>query len=183
MKKKNKLGENIKFLEELSKNLQSTIKELKLLLEKVNQNKEELKLKIQNIFTKIRNILNNREDELLLEVDNQFNKLYYNEEIIKKSENLPNKIKISLEKGKILNKEWNNDNKLKSLINDCINIENNIKDINNINEIIKNINLNKNNKIKFIPEEENNYNDLLESIKIFGKICIINLILENVQMI
>jgi len=169
--KQNKLEENIKFLEELSKNLQSTIKELKILFEKVNQNKEELKLKIQNIFTKIRNILNNREDELLLEVDNQYNKLYFNEDIIKLSENLPNKIKISLEKGKIINKEWNNNNKLNSLINDCINIENNIKDINNINEIIKNINLNKNKKIKFIPEEENNYNYLLESIKIFGKIC------------
>ena len=63
--KKNKLGENIKFLEELSKNLQNTIKELKILLENVNKSKEDLKLKIKNIFTKIRNILNNREDELL----------------------------------------------------------------------------------------------------------------------
>ena len=168
--KKNKLGENINFLEELSKNLQSTIKELKILLENVNKNKEELKLKIQNVFTKIRNILNNREDELLLEVDKQFNKLYYNEDIIKLSENLPNKIKISLEKGKIINKEWNNNNQLNSLINDCINIENNIKEINNINGTIKNMNLNKNIKIKFIPEEENYYNDLLESIKKFGKI-------------
>ena len=169
--KKNKLGENIKFLEELSKNLQSSINELKILLEDINKNKEELKLKIQNIFTKIRNILNNREDELLLEVDTQFKKLYCNEDIIKQSENLPNKIKISLEKGKIINKEWNNNNQLNSLINDCINIENNIKDINNINENIKNINLNKNIKIRFIPEEENNYNDLFESINSFGKIC------------
>ena len=53
----------------------------------MNQNKEELKLKIQNIFTKLRNILNNREDELLLEVDKKFNKIYYKEEIIKQSEN------------------------------------------------------------------------------------------------
>jgi len=135
--KKNKLGENIKFLEELSKNLQITIKELKKVLEEVNKNKEELKLKIQDIFTQIRNILNNREDELLLEVDKKFNQIYYKEEIIKQSEYLPNKIKIILEKGKIINKEWNNDNKLNPLINDCINIENNIKDINNINEIIK----------------------------------------------
>jgi len=172
--KKNKLGENIKFLEELSKNLQYTIKELKILHENLNKNKEQLKLKVQNIFTKIRNILNNREDELLLEVDKMFNKLYYNEEIIKKSENLMNKIKIFLEKGKKINKEWNNDNKLNLLINDCINIENNIKDINNINEIIKNINLNKNKKIKFSPEEEYNYNNLLESIKKFGKICFNN---------
>ena len=141
------------------------------ILENVNKNKEELKLKIQNIFTKIRNILNNREDELLLEVDKQYNKLYCNEKIIKQSENLPNKIKISLEKGKIVNKEWNNYNQLNSLINDCINIENNIKVINNIYDIIKNINLNKNKNIKFIPEEENNYKDLLESIKRFGNVC------------
>ena len=168
--KKNKLEENIKFLEELSKNLEYTNKELKILFEKVNENKEELKLKIQNIFTKIRNSLNNREDELLLEVDKKFNKLYCNENIIKESENLPNKIKISLEKGKIINKEWNGNDKLNSLINDCINIENNIKDINRINQKVRNINLNKNNKIRFIPEEEYNYNYLLESIKIFGKI-------------
>ena len=68
----------------------------------MKKNKEELKLKIQNIFTKIRNILNNREEELLLEVDKKFNNLYYNEDIIKQSESLPNKIKIYLEKGKII---------------------------------------------------------------------------------
>ena len=96
-----------------------------------------LKLKIQDIFTQIRNILNNREDELLLEVDKKFNQIYYKQEIIKQSEYLSNKIKIILEKGKIINKEWINDNKLNPLINDCINIENNIKDINNFNEIIK----------------------------------------------
>ena len=62
------MGENIKCLEELSKNLQNSINELIILFENVNKSKEELKLKIQNIFTKIRNILNNREDELLLEV-------------------------------------------------------------------------------------------------------------------
>ena len=33
------------------------------------KNKEELKQNIKNIFTKIRNDLNSREDEILLEVD------------------------------------------------------------------------------------------------------------------
>ena len=60
----------------------------------MNKNKEELKLKIQDIFTQIRNILNNREDELLLEVDKKFNQIYYKEEIIKQSEYLPNKINL-----------------------------------------------------------------------------------------
>ena len=58
--KKNKLKENIKYLEDLSNTLQNSINELKILYEKINENKEELKLKIQKIFTKIRNILNDR---------------------------------------------------------------------------------------------------------------------------
>ena len=45
-------------------------------------------------------------------------KLYLNEEIIKESEKLPNKIKISLKKGKEIEKNWNI-YKFNSLINDC----------------------------------------------------------------
>ena len=37
--KKNKLNENIKYLEEISKNINSTIKELKTLFGKINENK------------------------------------------------------------------------------------------------------------------------------------------------
>ena len=54
--------------------------------------------------------------------------MYFNENLIKDSEKLPNKIRQSLEKGKALDNDWN-DNELNCLINDCINIENNIKDI------------------------------------------------------
>jgi len=53
--------------------------------------------------------------------------------LIKESEKLPNKIKKSLEKGKALDKDWK-DNELNCVINDCINIENNIKDINLTNQ-------------------------------------------------
>ena len=95
----------------------------------MNENKENLKLKIQNIFTKIRNTINNREDELLLEADKYFNNLLFNKDIIKDGEKLPNKIKESLERGKFIDKEWNN-NKLNILLNDCLNIENKIKEIN-----------------------------------------------------
>jgi len=83
-------------------------------------------MEIQKIFTNIRNNLNNREDELLIEVDKEFYKLFGDENIIKEGEKLPEKIKKSLEKGKILGNEWN-DNKLISIINDCINIENDIR--------------------------------------------------------
>jgi len=75
---------------------------------------------------------NNREVELLLEVDTKFENIFFKEGIIKKSEILPNKIKISLEKGKSIEKEYyaNDDNKLCLLINDCLCVENKIKEIN-----------------------------------------------------
>ena len=87
--------------------------------------------------------VNNREDELLLEVDKKFENIFFKEDIIKESEILPNKIKIFLEKGKSIEKEYytNDNNKLCLLINDFICIENKIKEINKINGIIQ-----KNNK-------------------------------------
>ena len=116
-----------------------------------------MKLKIQNIFTKIRNALNNREDQLLLEVDKEFNETFGNEDIIKECGKLPNRIKISLEKGKKIDKEWNN-NELNSNINDCIIIENNINDINIIKESVKKCNLNNDKKIILSPnDDEINY--------------------------
>ena len=84
----------------MSSKLEQSIKELKELFDNISENKENLKMKIQKIFTKIRNTLNDREDELLLEIDKKFNDLFFKEELIKESEKLPNKIKLALEKGK-----------------------------------------------------------------------------------
>ena len=150
----NQLKENIKSLEELSKTLEESINSLKNIFEKINENKEELKLKIQKIFTKIRNELNNREDELLLQVDKEYEKNFFKEELIKESEKLPNKITYFLKKGQLLDKEYNDNNKIKSLISDCINIENNIKDINNIKSKIKKSKDSINLKFNFYPKEE-----------------------------
>ena len=126
--KKNKLKENIKYLEDSSKNIIESVNKLKEMYEKINKSKEEIKLKISKIFTKIRNIVNEREDKLLLELDNKFDEIYFKEDIIKKGEKLPNQIKLYLDKGKILENEWDdNDNKLINRINDCLIIENNIK--------------------------------------------------------
>ena len=173
--KKNKLNDNLKCLEDLSKTLNNSVNKLKTIFEKINEDKEKIKLEIANIFTKIRNIINEREDEVLLEIDKQFEKFCLNEKIIKDSETLPNKVSISIEKGKNIEKEWNNENKLCSLINDCINIEKNIKDINIINNNIKNINnYNNNIKIKFLPNEEPQINEFLEKIKLFGDIYTFN---------
>jgi len=163
--KKNKLIQNINFLEKLSKTIQQSIIELKQLFEKINKRKEEVKLNIQKVFTNIRNEINNREDIILSEVDKEFDKLFFNDEIINKSEKLPIKIKKSLEKGKIDDNDWKDKNKLSCLINDCINIENNIKDINTINEKIKKCNLNSEMKIKFSSDEK-----FIDKIKTFGEI-------------
>ena len=60
---------------------------------------------------------------------NLYNSIYLDEDIIRKGEKLPKQIKLSIEKGKIIGEKWenNNDINLYSYINDCINIENNIK--------------------------------------------------------
>ena len=133
--KKNKLKENIKCLEELEVKFNESMKSLKKIFEEMEKDKDNLKLEIQNVFTKFRTILNEREDALLLEIDNIFNTKYFDEDLIKKGEKLPKQIQLSLEKGKLIDKDWDNDN-LNSYINDCINIENHIKNINIINENI-----------------------------------------------
>ena len=169
--KKSKLSGNIKSLENLSKILDESINKLKLIYDKINEDKEKIKLQIAKIFTKIRSVLNEREDELLKEVDKQYEKIYLDDKIIKASEKLPNKVKLSLEQGKNIEKEWNEEIKLSSLINDCINIEKDINDINIINDKIKNINNYENNiEIKFLPNEENQINDFLSKLKLFGEI-------------
>ena len=163
--KKNKLKENIKCLEDLSITFEESIDEIKKIFEKINEDKELLKMNIQKIFTKLRNEVNNREDELLKDVDNKYEELYFNENIIKESEKLPNKIKTSLDKGKLIEDNLNQ-KKLNSLINDCLNIEKNIEIINKINNNLKKYNsLNIN--INFGPEE-NEINQILETIKKLG---------------
>jgi hypothetical protein len=166
--KRKKLKENIKLLEELSIDLNKTINQLKNFMENINENKEKLKIKVQEVFTKIRNEINKREDELLVEIDKHFQKLFMDDNFLKQSEKLPKKINDSLEKGKIIEKEWNINN-LPSLINDCLNIENNIRDINILDENIKKIKENQNITMDFCLEDEEIKN-ILNIIKSFGDI-------------
>lgn len=77
-------------------------------MKKIEKDKEAIKLDIQKTFTKIRSILNDREDQLLSEVDQKYDELFFSEDIVKESEKLPKKIEISLEKGKSIANEWNN---------------------------------------------------------------------------
>ena len=168
MRKKNKLKENIKCLENLEKQLIESMESMKKIFGDIEKNKENLKLEVSNIFTKIRNIINEREDELLSEIDNQYNTKFINEDIIKKREKLPKQIKLSIEKGKSIDKEWDEKN-LYLYINNCINIENNIKMVNIINDKFNKSNLNNKIKFKFIPKE-NQLDSITNIIKSFGKI-------------
>ena len=103
-------------------------------------------------------------------MENIFNKTYFKEDIIKQSNKIPEKMKIYLEKGKLLEKEWDGDNnKLNSKINGCINIDNNIKNIIEINESIAKCNSQEIN-IKFMPEGEGQINKFIENIKEFGEV-------------
>ena len=168
--KKNKFKENIKYLEEISDKIENSINELKRIFQQINESKEEIKAKITNTFTKLRNAINEREDEIIVEVDNIFDKKFLKESIIKHSEKLPNKIKISLENWKLLDKEWDdNKRKLNSIINDCINIENNIKNIDEINKSIEKCNSQKIN-IKFIPDNDDGIKEVIGKIKKFGEL-------------
>ena len=116
-------------MEDLYSFFQQNINQLNEKIKDFEINKEKVKQSIQNLFTKIRSAINEREDQLLLDVDKKFEKFYSEQNMLKKNEKLPNKIKKYLEKGKLINDEWN-ENNLFQLINDCISIENN-------NEIIK----------------------------------------------
>ena len=166
--KKSKLNENIIYLEEFSQSIENSINKLKEILKTINESKDELKKKISEIFTKLRCTLNEREDALFKELDNLYEKKFIKEDIIKKGEKMPNQIKLYLDKGKELNEDWNDDNKLINNINNSINIENNIKSIIEINDAINKMNSQTIN-IHFLTEE-NEVKDLLENIKVFGKI-------------
>ena len=168
--KKNKLNQNIKTLEEMSNKIEDSIKKLKEIFQKISEDKEKLKMDITTIFTKIRNTINEREDELLLEIDNKYDDLFFTEKLVNQSEKLPDKIKKSIEKGRLINNEWNN-SKLNYIIQNCLDIEKNISNINEINKKIEKSNSTEI-KTKFFTENENELNEFLKTIKIFGKIII-----------
>ena len=98
--KMNNLKDNIKILEKLSLNIEKSIKAIKIYAEKQNENKENLKKRIQILFTKLRNSINEREDEIMIKIDEAFKNLYIKEEFLKESDKMPEKIKLFIKKGK-----------------------------------------------------------------------------------
>ena len=92
-------------------------------------------------------------------------------------------------KGKQLNNDWDNNDILNSKINDCIQIENSIKLIKEIDDNIKKYN-SQNSKITFITNKENDFNDIISKIEIFGaiideenKTCLLNSNLKMAKII
>jgi hypothetical protein len=157
-------------MESIANSLEDWIKKLKIIYDKINENKTQLKIRVQKLFTKLKNMLSNREDELLLEIDKQYEKYFLKEDLIKNTEQLPNKIKISLNEGKLIDNEWNDSNNLKSYINACINIENKIKDINIIKENMQKFNNIDKIYVEFRPESDDDNIPIFKAIKNFGEI-------------
>ena len=151
-------------MEELSYKLEPFINELISVYEKIIERKDKIKQEIQNIFTKIRAELNSREDKLYLEIDEKFNELFFKEDLIKASEKLTNFLKTTLEEGKKIKNEWKMKHKLNRLINDCIKVDNSIKNINSIYEKIKLFNSNKDRMIRFYPKNVEMEKGLLTEI-------------------
>ena len=168
------LEKNIKNLEKLSIELDPLIKDLKDIYETINEKKDKLKIEIQNIFTKIRNELNNREDKLYEKIDKKFNEIFFKEDIIKESEKLPNLIKISLEKRNLKNYEWDDKNKFSKIINECINLENMVIKINDIYDKINLFKSNKDLDIIFSPKNDEIEKGLINTIKKFGAIKVVD---------
>ena len=99
----------------------------------------------------------------MLEVDNIYDDIFIKEDIFKEIEKLPENIKLALESNYVAN-ENNNEENIISLVNNCINIENYIKDINIMNEKIKTLKNVDNLTIDYIYNNEM----ILEQINKFG---------------
>ena len=167
--KKAKFKENIKEFENLSNSVtQSIINQLKKTYDEINNKKEEMKIVIQKLFTKLRNELNIREENLLKKIDEKFDNSFIKEENIRQYEKLPKQIQKLLDEINLVNKEWKVEN-LNYYLNCCSNIETNINKIKDENESLQKWNNAKIYKIDYSPKEEQ-INEILEKIKSLGDI-------------
>ena len=146
------------------------MEELKKNFEKITR--ESLKKTIQETFVQIKKAIEEREKEFLSKVDtivdDKYDDLFSNEK--KKYEPTYNEIEKLLEKSKEIDEDWNNPNKISSCINECLNIENNVKTLNNdITKLKENVNVNNISPgIRFYPEGTEAINPFLEKLKNFG---------------
>ena len=153
---------DICLIEDIKNQKNDTLKQNIIYLENLNN-------KI-DIFTEIKNKINEREDLILLEVDKLYDKTYIQENKTKDINKLPKMIKTSLEKGKISEEDWTNKDQLSFVLHNCINLEKDISYINEINQAFQKMKNLMEVKIKFSPEEKGDINDILNKISNFGKI-------------
>ena len=168
--KRDRLKQNLLYLE-YSTDLDLLIKKIKEAYEEISEKKEKLKIKIQKLFTKIRNEINKREDQLLIKVEKVYEKYFFNKNLNKYIDMVTNQINLSINRGRILLDESNNNEttNLINLINECVAIENNIKDIEILKNNYKKYEQNKSKKIDLkFKEDEINF---LMNIKNLGNIC------------
>ena len=168
--KRDKLKQNLLYLE-YSSDLNDLIKKIKEAYEIISERKEKLKIKIQKLFTKIRNEINKREDQLLIKVEQVYNQYFFDKNLNKYIDKVVNQINVSINKGKILLDESNNDEttNLINVINACVSIENNMKELEIIKNNYKKYEQNKTKKIDLkFKEDEINF---LMNIKNIGNIC------------
>ena len=147
--KEKKFNKDYSKLKETSKSLDKTIDKFKSMTQELTKKKEELILEIQKVFTKIRTIINEREDKLLSEVEEIYKNNFYDEKIMKESEKLPLKVKNSLDSIEALNRIKNKEDELSSEINYYIEFEDNMNKIEEINKTIDKCNSNNGIKISF----------------------------------
>ena len=172
--KKSELIDNIKILKKFSLNMKKMIKDIINIIERINPIKENIILNIQNIFNDFRMELDEREQELLNEVENIYNKYFFSEAQLKECNKLTTKIKFNIEKGKNVLDNWEEGEKigkLNFLINDCINIENSVIDLKNIQDKINS--LTTKSTLQFCLDEDD-IEIVTDKIKNLGKIFFYN---------
>ena len=165
--KKLKLKENITNIVNISRKTEMRIDKLKLISHYNDENKEDIKLTIRNIFNKIMNEIKKREIELLSKIDALFDVIQVKKEIIDGLEKLNEDIEFSLNEWKSIESQWDQA-KLNVSINNCLTLEKNINKINEIDEKMKNYKTT-NITIKFEPGMDN-IKPFLDNIAKFGNI-------------
>jgi hypothetical protein len=164
----NNFYKNMQKLYYLSNNYEKSLNELQSNFYKFN-NKDDLIENIKNIFTEIKKELIRREKEILIEVDSLFEDLLLKE--IQKYEKIPKIIKGLLNKSKTNLDLLNDERYLAKSINNCIDIEQNIKLIENkLKKMNDNITRNNNYNIYNFHPEIKALGKLLVKIKRFGYI-------------
>ena len=167
--RKNLLEQNIIYLKNNRTTFDSLINKLKEAYKEISDKKEKLKIRIQKFFTKIRNEINKREDQLLLIVEQVYENYFFNKNFSKDIDKIENKLNLSINKGMLVSNEYNNDEiNFISLFNDCILIEDCIKEINYLKENYEKYEKNETLAIDLkLKEEEINF---LNNIKNLGNI-------------